>query len=206
MNRSSSVAADSGREPRPAGLSIGRRAGLALGAAALALAPAAGGASAASVCYEAFTADTNARANQFLRLRTRAAGELVPANEGGAAAAAQTLSDVDGRFVLRTGLPLGQPQAAMHLTTGFVLVAPGKGAQMTLTRNFARGLAGPDEEGFHVLDCGSTTASATPATWVCRGVSATTGFDVLGARALRLSKVANPALVPDCRTFAGGAG
>jgi hypothetical protein len=77
-------------------------------------------------------------------------------------AAVQTLSDVDGRFVLRTGLPLGQPQVAMHLTTGFVLVAPGKGAQMTLTWNFARGFTSPSDEGFHVLDCGSTTASPCP--------------------------------------------
>lgn len=200
----SSIAAGSGHERRLAGLSVRLCAGLVLGAAALTAA--AGGASAASVCYEAFNADTNARVNQFFRLRTQTAGELVPANEGGAAAAAQTLSDVDGRFVLRTGLPLGQPQVALHLTTGFVLVAPGKGAQMTLTRNFARGFAGSSNEGFHVLDCGSTTASATPATWVCRGVSATTSFDVLGAPALRLSKVVNPALMPDCRTFAGSAG
>lgn len=206
MNRFSSIAANNGYERRLAGLSVRRCAGLALGAAALTLTPAAGGASAASVCYEAFNADTNARVNQFFRLRTRAAGELVPANEGGAVAAAQTLSDVDGRFVLRTGLPLGQPQVAMHLTTGFVLVAPGRGAQMTLSRNFARGFADPNDEGFHVLDCGSTTASATPATWVCRGVAVTKSFEVGGAPGLRLSKVANPALVPDCRTFAGSAG
>jgi hypothetical protein len=205
MNRYSSIAAGTAHAQRLAGLSVRRCAALVLGAAALTLA-AAGSASAASVCYEAFNADTNARVNQFFRLRTQAVGELVPANEGGAVAAAQTLSDVDGRFVLRTGLPLGQPQVAMHLTTGFVLVAPGKGAQMMLTRNFARGFAGFSGDGFHVLDCGSTIASATPATWICRGVSATTSFDVLGAPALRLSKVANPALVPDCRTFAGSAG
>lgn len=161
------------------------------------------GASAASVCYETFNADTGQSLGTFFRLRTRSGGELVPANEGGSVASAQTLVDVDGRFVLRTGLPLGQPQVAMHLTTGFALVVPGKGAQMSLTRNFVRGFGSVRSDGFHMLDCGSATASATPATWICRAVSVADTGNVAGAPRLRLSKIANPGLVPDCRTFAG---
>lgn len=179
-----------------------RRLGLAVFATVTLLTPVAT-ASAASVCYEAFDSQNGARLNQFVRLRTRAAGELVPAGEGSTGASAQSLVDVAGRFTSRTGLPLGQPQLQMDLASGFALVVPGKGAQMSLIKNFGRAVS-PQVPGFSALDCGSATASATPTTWICRGAAVERSSTPLSARSLRLTRIGDAALRPECRDFVAG--
>jgi hypothetical protein len=177
-------------------MSRSRLAAMTVAAATLA---AAAEASAANACYEAF-AQSGGASLFFVRLQTRSAGTLVPANEGGAVGPAQTLFEVDGKATLRTGFSIaGRPVVEMSLLTGSALVVAGQGAQMSLLRNFGRGEQG--SVGFSVLDCGSATASSAPSTWICRGVTAAPTNTVGGARELRLSKVANPALTPQCRDF-----
>ena len=149
-------------------------------AAAAALLAAAGEASAANACYQAFALN-NGASLFFVRLQTRSAGTLVPANEGNTVTPAQNLFEVDGYSTLRTGLIAnGRQVVEMSLITGTALVVAGQGAQMSLWRNFGRGEG--SFTGFSVLDCGSTTASSTPTSWICRGTSASTGA-TLGQRA-----------------------
>jgi hypothetical protein len=156
-------------------------------------------ASAADACYEAFAVSGGASLF-FVRLQTRSAGTLVPENEGGAVGPAQTLFEVDGKATARTGFSIGgQPVVNMSLLTGSALVVAGRGAQMSLLRNFGRGEQGA--VGFSVLDCGSATASSAPSSWICRGVTVVTASSVSNARDFRLSKVANAALIPQCRDF-----
>jgi hypothetical protein len=167
--------------------------------AAAATLAAAAEASAANACYEAFAVDSGASLF-FVRLQTRSAGTLIPGKEGGAVSPAQTLFEVDGKATRRTGFSIGgRPVIDMSLLTGSALVVAGQGAQMSLLRNFGRGEQGL--VGFSVLDCGSTSASSAPSSWTCQGVTAATTDTVGSARALRLSKVANLALAPQCRDF-----
>ena len=144
-----------------------------LAAAAATLLAAAGEASAANACYQAF--DVNNGASLFVvRLQTRSAGDLVPVNEGNTVTPAQSLFEVDGYSTLRTGLIAnGRQVVEMSLITGTALVVAGQGAQMSLWRNVGCGEG--SFTGFSVLDCGSTTASSTPTSWICRGTSASTG-------------------------------
>jgi hypothetical protein len=170
-----------------------------LAAMALAGVLAASAEASAAACYEAL-AENSGASLFFVRLQTRSAGRLVPANEGGAAGPAQTLLEVDGKAPSRTGFSIGgRPVVDMSLVTGSALVVAGQGAQMSLLRNFGRGEQGT--VGFSVLDCGSATASPAPSSWTCRGVTAITTGTVESARDFRLSKVANPALIPQCRDF-----
>ena len=94
---------------------------------------------------------------------------------------------IDGYSSARTGLVgNGRQIVDMTLITGTVLVVPGQGAQMSLLRNFGRGEQ--TAVGFSLLDCGSTSASSTPASWVCRGTVTITGQALTNARPLRLTK------------------
>ncbi|MGD9509139.1 MAG: hypothetical protein AB7I59_05010 [Geminicoccaceae bacterium] len=165
----------------------------------LALLACAGGAHAATVCYQAFDAATGAPQATFLRLQTRQAGTLVPANEGGTIGPAQKLVEVDGYSTIRTGrVANGRAVVEMAIVTGTALVVVGQGAQMSLWRNFGRG-----EQtlvGFSALDCGSTSASSTPSSWTCRGATVFKGGTPTSARDLRLGKV-NASVTPQCREF-----
>jgi hypothetical protein len=160
---------------------------------------AAGEAMAANACYRVSDPDSGSALNLFVRLQTRSAGTLVPANEGNVAAPAQTLFEVDGYSSARTGLVgNGRQIVEMSPITGTVLIVAGEGAQMSLLRNFGRGEQ--TTIGFSVLSCGSATAASTPATWVCRGTTTIAGLAPANARPLRLTKV-NPAVTPQCREF-----
>jgi putative redox protein len=144
---------------------------------------------AANVCYDALALDSN-RSVGFLRLRTRSGGSLVPPSEGPFTGPAQAVFEADGKLAQRIGLVVGGvPQLEMQLVTGTVLVVAGKGAQMSLLTNFGRLANSPP--GFSVLDCGSTTPSGAPPSWVCRGAAsfAVQAVPVTEARALRLQRV-----------------
>jgi hypothetical protein len=172
-------------------------------ATAAALLAGAGEASAANACYQALDLNNGAPLF-FVRLQTQSAGTLVPANERNTATPAQSLFEVDGYSTRRTGLVgNGRQIVEMSLITGTALVVTGQGAQMSMLRNFGRGELG--SIGFSVLDCGSTTASSTPETWICRGTSAAKNVQVVDARPLRLIKI-NPAVTPQCREFGLRAG
>lgn len=155
-------------------------------AAASLIAAAPASAQTVDACYEIRDGQRDTPIGGFVRLLTRPVAVFKQSSPE------QKLHDMHGRLTFRTGRTVGgRPEVEMDIVTGSILVVAGKGAQMSLFRNFGRGSQTLD--GFSVLDCGTRRDAPVSAKWMCRGV---TGSDsdqiprgITGARALLLRKV-----------------
>ncbi len=165
-------------------------------AAASLIAAAPASAQTVDACYEIRDGKQDTPIGGFVRLLTRPVDALRHTTP------TQEMYEMHGRLTFRTGRTVGgRPEVEMDILTGSILVVTGKGAQMSLFRNFGRG--SQTLNGFSVLDCGTRRDAPVAPKWMCRGVTGSDSRDaarpIVRARELILKKV--PIKTDGCGDF-----